>query len=199
MTDLATKYGLGVTATATNGVLFPYFPISQSYSSGDQIAPIMGFGGYGGTLTSGTITYVPIIVTVACTIAAIVVSNHTSINGNTLRVGLYDSSGRRPNDLLAESAATAIADTNTGVYRSIALASPPAVAAGLYFAAAQANSNAAMYTIQFATGIPNGEQDFGRHSGLFTQSQAFGAFPATATPVKTYSPTLICAAYLEVQ
>lgn len=183
---------------ANVGVDTPFFPVAEAYHSGAQILPATYYGTFGGTLVTGAITYCPFLITRDVTISHIVLTNNNSVNTISFRVGLFAANGRLPGSLLRESASTTVNDTNTTTKRVIALASTITIPKGLYFAGAQASSNASMYTCSNVTGIPNGLRDFGEHGGQYTESQAYGAFPSTATPVLTLSPTTVAYALLEV-
>lgn len=125
-------------------------------------------------INTGTIYYFPVFVRKARNFASIVAIFGGSW-GQTMRLALYADNGGVPGALLVESGAIPTAATFEYVINR-------AIGRGVVWIAAQISISHASAS-QVANYEYMGANASGQQIFSYTQAQAYGAFPATATPV----------------
>lgn len=143
-----------------------------------------------GSAANNTIFYTPFFCRFAHTFTGIAFSNDTSVNTNKFRLGIYSSVGGIPSALVVDSGELTVSDTSTNVLRAITI-SQSLNGNTLYWLAYIGNTSSAVLKLG-ATPNQNFVQEIGFTAattvvtttsfGALTESFAYAALPATATP-----------------
>lgn len=143
-----------------------------------------------GSATNNTIYYVPFYCRFQHTFTGIAFSNDTSVNTNKFRLGIYTSVGGIPSARVVDSGELTVSDTNTNTLRNITI-SQALSGNTLYWLAYIGNTASAVLKLGAAPN-QNVVQELGFTAAtavgattpfsVISESLAYGALPATATP-----------------
>ena len=151
------------------------------YSGKWRSVPYVGMPG-NSTGNQGNVWYIPYIVDSTHIVTDIGIEVTTAIAATNIRLALYDDNNGVPGSLIEESAA--ISSDSTGL-KTHTFATPKTLSASnqIYWMAFQCSAfgvgvraTSTAVNNLYITGI-------GAIGSVYSQSQAFGAFPANATPV----------------
>lgn len=142
------------------------------------------FSGAATSLTgwNGLVIYVPYVINENHSVTDIGVFIATGVAASNIRLALYSDSNGAPNTLIEESGA--IASTSSGVFLSYTFATPKSLTTSNKIAWMAIQTSASAIALSYTPNLISPYLDFstGQISSRATQAQAFGAFPATATP-----------------
>lgn len=177
LTASATNYP---TVNAVNAGLAAKGSI-QNYYSGKRVT--IPFAGTSSAINgwNGAIIYIPIPITSSVAFTDISQEVTALAVGSNIRLALYTSVNGLPSALLEDSGN--ISTSTTGI-KNYVLSAPHSFTAvdKQVFVAIQSSSAAVGLRYALNTVCFNYFNGSGQSGGLFNQAQAFGAFPATATP-----------------
>ena len=153
----------------------------QNYYSGKRVT--IPFAGTSSAINgwNGAIIYIPIPITSSVAFTDISQEVTALTVGSNIRLALYTSVNGLPSALLEDSGN--ISTSTTGI-KNYVLSAPHSFTAvdKQVFVAIQSSSAAVGLRYALNTVCFNYFNGSGQSGGLFNQAQAFGAFPATATP-----------------